>query len=433
MPIKPSIVVESTRWAGQWLSEKNSRSASEIGLSSEYVAWWRAEACGHEWDTMVATRVRSNLECFVCAGRRIVAGVNDLATLHPDVSAEWHPWLNGDATPIGQAPKVATGRWWTSEECGHTWYSPVVHRANGGGCPFCDGKRVLIGFNDIATTHPDVADTWHPWLNPVHTPTSVVAGSDKMAWWVCPKKHAFWAKIDSRIRLNAGCQFCTGHKVLLGYNDLLTTHPELCEEWHPTKNTRTPTSVSAGSGVEVWWLCRNCSHEWPIRVVARTRTPKGRARPAGCPECKWSTWGTSETEDALFAAMLAHIPDLSASHALARSPELAAKRRTWRVDMFSEALNLVVEYDGELWHLPSIFPGGVEAGMAVLRRDHAKTEDLLAQGFRVLRVRPGKLPRITDNDLIVHAQLSGALVAEELLPHLAALGWLVPEVVEETA
>lgn len=82
MPVKPVIVVASTRWAAQWHTSKNSRSPSEVGLSSEYIAWWRAESCGHEWDTMVATRVRSELECFVCAGRRIVAGFNDLATCY---------------------------------------------------------------------------------------------------------------------------------------------------------------------------------------------------------------------------------------------------------------------------------------------------------------------------------------------------------------
>ena len=103
------------------------------------------------------------------------------------------------------------------------------------------------------------------------------------------------------------------------------------------------------------------------------------------------------------------------------------------MDMYSPSLNLVIEYDGELWHLPSIFPGGEEAGMAVLRRDHLKTGDLLVQGYRVLRVRSGKLPMLTVNDLLVEVKASGTLVAGELLAHLDGLGWLVPEPAEETA
>lgn len=435
MPIKPSVTVTSTQWAKQWHPSKNARLPSEVGLSSEYVAWWRAQPCGHEWDTMVASRVRSNLDCFVCAGRRILTGINDLATLNPEVAAQWHPWLNGHHTPEGHAPKSTTVRWWYSEACGHVWDARVHHRTEiDTGCPFCNGKRVLIGFNDIATTHPAVASEWHPWLNGHASPTSTHGGFNKKVWWLCPKNHSYWTSPESRTRAHIGCHFCSGQRVLITFNDLLTTHPELCEEWHPTKNTEwTPTSVSAGSGKDVWWLCRKCSHEWPIRVVSRTKAPEGARRPSGCPECKWSTWGTSETEDDLFGAMKKQIPDLEASYAIARSVEFAAKRRTWRVDMFSPSLNLVIEYDGELWHLPSIFPGGVEAGMAVLKRDHAKTEDLLGQGFRVLRVRSGKLPKITENDLLVEVKTSGALVSVELLPHLDALGWLTPPVPEETA
>ena len=48
-------------------------------------------------------------------------------------------------------------------------------------------------------------------------------------------------------------------------------------EWHPTKNTLTPDSVTKGSGRKVWWLGQ-CGHEWEAVV-------QNRVKGAGCPFC----------------------------------------------------------------------------------------------------------------------------------------------------
>ena len=255
---------------------------------------WVAPVCGHEWTQTLGSRITQDDACPVCDGRKIVAGVNDLATLHPEIAAQWHPTRNGNATAAGHAPYPTKVRWWLSPTCGHEWDAPVAARTRQNtGCAYCAGKRVLPGFNDTATTHPHVAEQWHPWLNGHRTPENTIAGTDKFTWWICPEGHTYDMKPDHRTRLGLGCPYCSGHRVLITFNDLATTHSELCKEWHPTKNTRTPTSVSAGSGVKVWWLCSKCGHEWDREVTSRANIPKGRARATGCPECKWSTWGTS--------------------------------------------------------------------------------------------------------------------------------------------
>lgn len=30
------------------------------------------------------------------------------------------------------------------------------------GCPYCSGRKVLAGYNDLAATHPVIAPMWHP-------------------------------------------------------------------------------------------------------------------------------------------------------------------------------------------------------------------------------------------------------------------------------
>lgn len=62
------------------------------------------------------------------------------------------------------------------------------------------------------------------------------------------------------------------------YNILAIKHPELINEWHPTKNGNlTPWDVPMGSGIKVWWKCKN-NHEWKVSINNRHNGNK-------CPYC----------------------------------------------------------------------------------------------------------------------------------------------------
>ena len=50
--------------------------------------------------------------------------------------------------------------------------------------PTCSGRRTLAGYNDLATTHPDVAKEWHPTLNDLNS-DQVGKGCIKQIWWQC--------------------------------------------------------------------------------------------------------------------------------------------------------------------------------------------------------------------------------------------------------
>lgn len=133
------------------------------------------------------------------------------------------------------------------------------------------------GFNDLATTHPELTTEWHPVKNGELTPQMVIAGSGKKVWWLGPCGHEWEAAINNRAN-GAQCPYCTGRMVLLGFNDLSTTNPELVDEWHPTKNgSLMPQQVTAGSNRRVWWKCE-VGHEW-ITMVA------DRSRGSACPTC----------------------------------------------------------------------------------------------------------------------------------------------------
>lgn len=87
----------------------------------------------------------------------------------------------------------------------------IASRANGTGCPYCTNKKVLAGFNDLATVEPRIAAEWHPTLNGSLTPEMVTAGSRKKVWWECPLGHVWKAAIYSRTgKKKCGCPVCAG-------------------------------------------------------------------------------------------------------------------------------------------------------------------------------------------------------------------------------
>jgi hypothetical protein len=202
-----------------------------------------------------------------------------LSETHPELVAEWHPTLNPDLTP----DKVSAGShkriWWLGK-CGHTWDSDLSSRTySKSGCPFCSGKSVLAGHNDLATTHPELAAEWHPTKNGDLTPDKKSAGSNDLVWWFGKCGHEWKTWIAGRAIHKTGCSVCGGKIVLAGFNDLESKYPEISAEWHPTKNGQiTPDKVFAKSGETYWWLGK-CGHEWKSKVLSRT------ANSTGCGYC----------------------------------------------------------------------------------------------------------------------------------------------------
>ncbi len=264
--------------ASEWHQTRNGDLTPQMVVTrSDKRVWWLGK-CGHEWDVKIIDRVQYKTGCPYCHGNlKILIGVNDLATLQPGLVSEWHPTKNGDLTPNKVREFSLKKIWWLGK-CGHEWLSTVAHRSNGRLCPYCSGKKVLPGFNDLATTDPAIACEWHPTKNGALAPQRVSRGSDRVVWWLS-HGHEWRMTVSSRTTSKQGCAVCQGLQVQIGVNDLATTHPEVARLWHPTKNDRLTTQmVTAGHGKKVWWL-GDCGHTWIATVKHLTA---GR----GCAVCR---------------------------------------------------------------------------------------------------------------------------------------------------
>ncbi len=220
---------------------------------------WRCQF-GHNWQSSVLNRAKGN-GCPVCSGRIADKGRNDLLTLNPVLAAEADGWDPSSVTCFSHQ----RARWRCA--VGHLWEARISERSSGNGCPICSGRRVLVGFNDLATTHPELAAHADGW-----DPTTVVAFANKKVTWVCGLGHKWEAWIGNRAK-GSGCPICSGHRVLAGFNDLATTHPELAAQadgWDPT-------TINRGSSKKLRWRC-SFGHSWTSSTGDRT---SGK----GCPVC----------------------------------------------------------------------------------------------------------------------------------------------------
>jgi hypothetical protein len=227
----------------------------------------------YTWSATIAKRAGSNRGCGVCAGQVVLPGTNDLATTHPDLCKELVDPEDGFRYSAGSDTKV---EWFCDlHNSDYTWPAAISNRAGKGyGCGACSGQVVLVGTNDLATTHPDLCKE----LVDQSDGYRYTAGSSCVKIdWFCDKHESdyTWSTVVAHRTLNSsGCGVCSNQVVLRGSNDLATTHPDLCKE---LVNLEDGFKYTAGSGAKVKWFCdlHDVEYVWTTTISSRTGARSG--------------------------------------------------------------------------------------------------------------------------------------------------------------
>ena len=300
-----SLAEECPEKANLWHPTKNKPlTPKDITVGSDRKVWWflpyddpkTGKHFDFEWHASLKDVVSRDQGCPYLSWRAVWPGFNDLATTHPNLVSEWHPTKNGKITPFSLSAGSKEQVWWlmlyndsrTNKQFAFEWEAPVYSRAlNGNGCPYLNGTRVWKGFNDLASTFPEIAAEWNYEKNGSLTPDMVTAYASRKVWWIIhytdPLTKRSWtlewkACISDRTRKGASCPYLSGKAVLAGFNDLAFLRPDLATEWHPTKNgSLKPTEVSCNSGKKVWWYRhysdpitkKEFNFEWPATIASR--------------------------------------------------------------------------------------------------------------------------------------------------------------------
>ena len=335
----------------QWHAVKNDElRPSDISAFSSRKVWWylpydvpmdykvehlRGKHYEFEWMALVSNRV-NGAGCPFLSNNLIWQGYNDLASVAPYLLSQWDYKKNGNMKPDEVTAYSKKKVWWIGQ-CGHEWEASIQSRSGGVGCPICSGKNVLVGYNDLATTHQTLIEEWDYEKNTI-LPTDISAGSNRIVWWKCNLGHTWKTSVCNRTAKEAtNCPYCSNHKISIGYNDFKTYCKQegkeyLLEEWDYEKNSISPQNILAKSSQKVHWICIN-GHRWSAVIADRS---SGH----GCPKCRLK--GTSFPEQAVYYYVHKFFPDAINGD----KEQLVGKE----LDIYIPSIKTAIEYDGEKWH-----------------------------------------------------------------------------------
>lgn len=204
-----SLAAKYPHVAAQWHPTLNgSLTPADILPGSERKVWWLCDN-RHSWEAIVRTRTLQNRGCPYCANQKVWPGFNDLATVHPELVAQWDA---GNPLSPSQVSAGSTLDYLWNCARGHTWKASVYRRAHGNACPYCTNRKVLPGFNDLATTHPHLAEEWDHAKNEGLTPQAVTSGSNAKVHWICKDCKGEWAAYVFSRSNGRGCPYCAGKR-----------------------------------------------------------------------------------------------------------------------------------------------------------------------------------------------------------------------------
>ena len=169
-------------------------------------------------------------------------------------------------------------QWRCPVDSRHVWWASPMNRTNSKnptGCSVCNGKTVIPGVNDVATTHPKAAAL----MVDKKLRTKLTGSSNKkVEFWCGNPKHDHWtAPLSNVARQGTRCPQCSGRRPVSGKSDLATTHPKLAAE---LVDQSLAATLKPGSNTSVLWQCpANPKHTWKATPYSRT------AKKTGCPYC----------------------------------------------------------------------------------------------------------------------------------------------------
>ncbi len=207
---KPELVAE-------W-SEQNERPMSDFLESSSYLALWDCLTCKGTYKEQIRNREPNDDSCPYCTNRKVLAGYNTLDVTKPTLATQWSQQNERPITDFFETSCYIA--LWDCPSCKGTFPERIYNRdENDDVCPYCNGRRVLPGFNSFNVNHPDLMKDWDHINNYLLcNPNEIGDNYNQKVWWFCRnnKEHKYQASPKQRIyfqkRKMEPCTYCKGRR-----------------------------------------------------------------------------------------------------------------------------------------------------------------------------------------------------------------------------
>lgn len=192
----------------EW-SDINTLRPEDVTAHAPRSAWWECRKCKVIWKARIADRADGH-GCPVCAGEKLLPGLNDFATLNPWLAMEWSARNEIKADEVWSKSRKSV--WWKCGTCGHEWKAVINSRVKGQECPVCCGRKLMKGYNDLKTLYPEIAAEWDYIRNEGMLPEEMRAVSTESVFWKDSFGHMWKARISDRTE-GAECPICKANRI----------------------------------------------------------------------------------------------------------------------------------------------------------------------------------------------------------------------------
>ena len=386
--IKENCLAVACPKVAAMLSEKDKHLAFDVTTGSGRKLTFVCPDCKQKFEAAICNVVRSvgngTTGCPVCAGRKVVPGINDLASQYPEVATMWSSKNKLPASEVAtQSGKKA---FFKCHNCGQefkTKIADVVNSVKKGptGCPVCAGKTGVPGINDLASQCPKAAAMWSS-KNRLSA-SEVATQSGKKAFFKC---HNCGQEFEARIHHvvdavdngHTGCPICAGLKVVSSINDLASQCPEAAAMWS-SKNKLSASEVAVKSSKKAFFKCRDCGQEFEAAIQNVVRSVGNGF--TGCYDCKMRRKNAiSKPECFVVRLMLAFAGENGIANPFSDVRSILGENSLLGLDFVDHIQKLCGEYNGVAWH-------GDDEHVV---RDRFKFEAAHKAGYTMIRIQePG--------------------------------------------
>ncbi|MGN0315681.1 MAG: zinc-ribbon domain-containing protein [Fusicatenibacter sp.] len=140
--------------------------------------------------------------------RKLIIGVNDLKTMHPELIKEWNYKKNYPLRPENVRADSNKTVWWMCSS-GHEYTESIRRMAIGFRCPYDSGK-LTKGITDLNVKFPEIAKEFDTEKNG-YGPDEIAFNSKMEVWWKCPNGHSYKMSVLKRTK-GKGCPICERSK-----------------------------------------------------------------------------------------------------------------------------------------------------------------------------------------------------------------------------
>lgn len=260
----------------EWNYEKNGNLTPQCFTpGSNKKVWWKCKN-GHEWQAVIGSRVKDNNVvslCPVCSRNLHISFSEKILFFYikktfPDAIENYRPsWLNKKELDI----------YIPSKKVGIEYDGERYHKSKR------DAEKDKL-CKEQGITLIRIRERGAEKIRSSSIVFTLPLDHHRGGEHLAPALRFLEEQLNTNLDINLTRDYDEIRSLVINYdleNSVAKTHPEILDEWDYEKNGaigNTPENVSAGSGIIVWWKCKN-GHSYRSTLNNKTSFQ------GGCPYC----------------------------------------------------------------------------------------------------------------------------------------------------